>query len=123
MPLSVQTTFGAGALDTEGRVVHTGYPDFRAGGARAESRLDGQRLGPRVRRHPAVSFLLGHAPVGAVASNVLHLGRELVELDLRLLDAEDVGLLGRDEVEKALLPCRANAVDVPGDELHPRAGS
>ncbi len=27
-PLSVQTTFGAGALDTEGRVVHTEYPDF-----------------------------------------------------------------------------------------------
>jgi exodeoxyribonuclease-3 len=27
-PLSVQTTFGTGALDTEGRVVHTEYPDF-----------------------------------------------------------------------------------------------
>src|SRR6266536_1559939 len=46
-PLSVQTTFGAGAPGPEVRVPRVDHAPLRVERARAESRLDGQRHGPR----------------------------------------------------------------------------
>src|SRR4029453_13603447 len=63
-------------------------------------------------------LLLGEAPVRAVAARRAHLLGQLLRLHLGFLHAYYVGLLRFEKVEEALLPRRAQPVDVPGHQDH-----
>ncbi|MGA8060494.1 MAG: LLM class flavin-dependent oxidoreductase, partial [Candidatus Binataceae bacterium] len=56
-------------------------------------------------------------PVTPVAGQATERFGDLLALRFELLQAEDVGTLSLDELDQ-LAPTSANAVDVPGDDLH-----
>src|SRR6266436_897216 len=85
-----------------------------AHGARRERGLAG------IGDHAAIAGTLRESPVARVAPGAPHPVGDLLGLELGLLHADEVGGLGGQEIGKALLPRRAEPVDVPGDELHER---
>jgi hypothetical protein len=81
-------------------------------------RADRQRAGERFRDqqgHTRVAFLA--VPVAPVVVDVAQLERQLIQRGFDFLQADEVGLFGGEPVEQLALP-RANAVDVPGSDLH-----
>ena len=78
---------------------------------------------PQKSGHAAVALFRRAVPVGAVAQRRdarMILFTELVLRAFGLLQAKDVGALVREPIVEAFLDGRANAVDVPGDDLHER---
>src|SRR6185312_5326849 len=73
--------------------------------------------------HAGVALLLAPVPLTVVAVRVQDLGGELVGLGLGLLQADHVGLLALEPLAEALLPCGADAVDVPRDQFHGFSGA
>src|SRR5207249_3775857 len=109
--------------EVEGGEFRVHDPSLAVERGRAELDAGADRLGPRIGDDAAIALLLGHAPVGPVTVGLAHLVADLVFLDLRLLHAEEIGALRCHEVEEALLPRGAQAVDIPRDELHPSSAS
>ena len=75
----------------------------------------GQRSRRTCKRDARVA--LAAVPVAPVALELEEQQRHLVEAGLDLLQADDVGPVALDPVEQLRLP-RADAVDVPGRDLH-----
>jgi len=75
-----------------------------------------------VDRGAGVAGALGGGEEGLVAGDLAELGLELFGARLDLLEAEDVRFLLLHPENEALLGDGADAVDVPGDDLHPPAG-
>ena len=65
-------------------------------------------------RYARVTFLLRRVPIFMVAFYL----RRLLGLQLGLLQTHHVRLLGRQEIKKALAHTRAQAVYIPGNQLH-----
>src|SRR5690606_1431294 len=76
-------------------------------------------LAAAVDRHAAVALLGGRVAEGdVVAGGPERLARELVLLGLGFLDAQDVGVLFGEPVEKSLVGRRTDAVGVEADDAH-----
>ena len=83
-----------------------------------EERTVGRELLAHEQRHARVP--LGPVPVGPVSRDVAHGLGDVVDGGLDLLQAQDVRLLALHERGDLIL-ARADAVDVPGGDLHRRA--
>ena len=84
-------------------------------GGMRERRALGQTACAHVQRHARVA--LRAVPVAPVALELAEPDRQLVGRRLDLLQADDVGLLALEPLLQLRLP-RADAVDVPGGDLH-----
>lgn len=81
-----------------------------------ESYLLGRNFAPDGR--PTVALLLGTVPRLVIAQSFGPSEIHLARLGLGFLKTEDIRQVGFDELAKAFVHRGADAIDVPGDELH-----
>ena len=82
---------------------------------RSEAVGDGQGLLLGQHRRAGVAFFIGGVKVAVIALQIEH---RLLRLELGLLQAEDVRVLGFHIFQKALGQARPQAIDVPAYQLH-----
>jgi len=83
----------------------------------AQSVADGQRLGLREHGRAGVALFLRRVEIAVIAVQIEH---GLLRLELRLLQTDDVRVLLRAVVQKALAEAGAQTVDIPGYQFHYR---
>ena len=88
----------------------------------AEAFFDVERLLSGENGDAGVAGFFGGAPVVLVAAE-LEREFDLLGAGFGFLEAEDVGVLGGDEVGEAFFDGGADAVDVPGNEFHGKEDS
>ena len=76
---------------------------------------DGERLDAREDGRAGIAFLFGTVPILVVARQVED---GLAFLHLRFLQGKDVSIEGAERFHEALFEAGAQAVDVPGNQLH-----
>jgi len=103
------------AHEIELRVFGRDHPALKIVLRQAEVILHVERLGLRKDGGAGVTLLLGAAPVLVIPRQ---LECDLPGLELRLLQAEDVGVQRAERVREALGHTGAQSVDIPGYKSH-----
>jgi len=67
---------------------------------------------PAPQANSAIALLLGAVIIGMKPRWGLHFLGQVGVLRLEFLQADDVGVLGRDPEQNPFAPCRANAVEI-----------
>ena len=99
--------------------VHPDVSTFRIEFLRAEAHMRHRRLDPRVEPGAAVALLLGVVEPAGVRRARQQLGRHILFLRLQFLDADDVGVLRGEPLERTFARRGPDAIEVQRDNAQP----